>query len=104
LLKRSAISLGSLLQFGVDIGGDISDQNVRHAYIMQSCSAMSILLIYGLSAYHHLENGRGSPTGVALDVVRAGNHASSRPEPSGVAAEREWIPRKPSDLTPAPIG
>ena len=36
LLKRSAISLGSLLEFAVDVGWDISNQYVHHAYIMQA--------------------------------------------------------------------
>ncbi len=38
--------------------------------------------------YHHSLNGIGAPTGVAVEDRRAGNQASSLPEPSGVAAER----------------
>ena len=53
---------------------------------------------------HHVENGSGSPTGVAIDDVRAGNQASSRPEPLGVAAERAWIPRRFASFAVDPIG
>jgi hypothetical protein len=38
--------------------------------------------------YHHSLKGIGAPTGVALDDRRAGNQASSLPEPWKVAAER----------------
>lgn len=36
LLKRSTRSLGSSLEFSVDVSRYISDQYVRHAYIMQA--------------------------------------------------------------------
>jgi hypothetical protein len=48
LLKRSAISFGSPLEFFVDVGWDISDQNVRHAYIMQACDGMSRPVSWGV--------------------------------------------------------
>lgn len=58
----------------------------------------------GACKCHHSEKERGSPIAVAFDEARAGNHASSRPVPSGVAAERVWTPRRLLPLTVEPMG